>query len=246
MAAQLFRLYHFSPPQLLSVREHNEREQTAKVLAWLAEGKKVALVSDAGTPAISDPGARLVRAVHEAGFFVCPIVGASALTAAVSAAGLLCESFLFYGFLPAKMTARRHILSTWREVEFAVVIYEAPHRLLSSVRDMLSEFGGERGVIFARELTKTFETIVRATLAELLTFIEQDSNQTRGEVVLIIEPVENVERNEEMVALRDVLSILLQELPTKQAANLAAKLTGASKKTAYDLALTLKSNSTKK
>lgn len=241
MTAQLLRLYHCPSPKLLSLREHNEREQSALILKYLSAGKKVALVSDAGTPAISDPGARLLSAVHAAGFKVSPVVGASALTAAVSVAGLKAESVLFYGFLPPKSAARRKILAQWQKSAHAIVIYEAPHRLLECLQDLVLELGATREVTLAREMTKTFETIVHFPADKMLEFVQNDANQQRGEAVLVIEAAPKSSQNDEDDArATEILAILSKDLPLKQAAQLAAEITGVKKNRLYSIGLALK------
>lgn len=241
VTAQLLRLYHCPTPKLISLREHNEREQSTRILEYLSAGKKVALVSDAGTPAISDPGARLVRSAHEAGFKVSPIVGASALTAAISVAGLDTTSVLFYGFLPPKSAARRKILAQWQKSDHAIVIYEAPHRLIECLQDLRSELGAARELTLAREMTKTFETIVRFPADKMLDFVRNDANQQRGEAVLVINAApKTTPINEDEARAAEILAILLKELPTKQAAHLASEITGVKKNRLYSIGLALK------
>lgn len=223
---------------LYACHEHNEREQGDRFITRLLAGDDVALISDAGTPLISDPGYHLVRGARAAGIRVVPVPGASALIAALSAAGLPSDRFIFEGFLPAKTAARQARLAALREEPRTLIFYEAPHRLLESVADMREVFGEERPGVLARELTKTFETIRDLPLAALHEWIAADANQQRGECVLLIggwqAPV-----GEEAVdaeALR-VLDLLLAELPLKRAAALAAQITGVRKNLLYQVAL---------
>jgi 16S rRNA (cytidine1402-2'-O)-methyltransferase len=224
-----------------SLHEHNEVQAGEKVVELLRAGKSVALVSDAGTPAISDPGARLVRRVREAGFAIVPIPGASAVTAAVSAAGLPDSRFLFQGFLPAKRAARVRELEALRALSAALVFYEAPHRVRETLADLAGVLGGEREVVIARELTKLFETIHACRLDEALAWLDADPNRVKGEFVLVVQgaPVATQTRAEES---ERVLAILLRELPLKQAVQLAAEISGAKRNTLYARALEMKSS----
>ncbi|GAB2952845.1 16S rRNA (cytidine(1402)-2'-O)-methyltransferase [Aquaspirillum soli] len=242
VTGQLLRAYGIHVPSLISVREHNEREQCQRILQWLQEGKKVVLVSDAGTPAISDPGARVVQSCHEAGLTVCPIPGPSALTTAVAGAGLQAAQVLFYGFLPPKTVARQKLLQGWQQVDYAVVLYEAPHRIVDCLQDIVTVLGEQRLLVLGRELTKTFETLRRLPAAELLAWVQADSNQQRGECVLIIEQAPPRAQAEDglTVEQQQLLQTLLRAVPTKQAAQLATELTGVKRKLFYDYALQLK------
>lgn len=217
--------------------DHNADTQTQKLLERLQMGQTVALISDAGTPLISDPGFRLVQACHQAGICVSPVAGASAVIAALSVAGLPSDKFYFYGFLPAKSVARQNELKAVSTLPCTLIFYEAPHRIVACVADMLTVLGN-RSVTFCRELTKTFETVHHTDLAGLLALIQNDSNQQKGEMVLVVagatEQLSGVGDNDE------VLMALLQELPLKKAVMVAAKLTGAKKNTLYDRALLLK------
>ncbi len=225
----------------ISVREHNERREAERIINWLREGKSIAQVSDAGTPAVSDPGAILVDVVREAGLKVVPIPGCSAVVTALSASGFTQNQFLFYGFLPPKSGQRKKALQILVDAPYALVFYEAPHRIEECLADMAEIFGAERRVLLARELTKTFETIHRCQLGQVAAWFASDSNQTRGEFVVIIEGAPEVEADESISpeTLR-VLGILLKGLPVKQASGLAAEITGANKKQLYDAALKLK------
>ncbi|MDE2118727.1 MAG: 16S rRNA (cytidine(1402)-2'-O)-methyltransferase, partial [Betaproteobacteria bacterium] len=182
--APMLTHYGIAANRLLALHRHNERGAAEKVIALLAQGQSVALVSDAGTPAVSDPGALLVEAVREAGYRVIPIPGANAALAALSAAGLPAPHFLFYGFLPNKSAARCHALQDLVALPCTLVFYEAPHRILECVADLQAVFGGERQIVLAREITKLFESIHRCTLAEAMDWLNSDPNNQRGEFVL--------------------------------------------------------------
>jgi 16S rRNA (cytidine1402-2'-O)-methyltransferase len=229
--------------RLISVREHNEAREAERIIAWLREGKSVAQVSDAGTPSVSDPGAVLVDAVREAGLKVVPIPGANAAVAALSASGFTQAQFLFYGFLPPKSGQRKSALEALREQVATLAFYEAPHRIVECVDDLLTVFGPERQIVLARELTKTFEQIHRCPLGEAPAWLAADSNHQRGEFVLLVEGAPDAPQDEEMPAeaLR-VLTILLAELPVKQASSLAAEITGANRKKLYQAALDMRAD----
>lgn len=234
-------LSHFGiQTKLIAVHEHNERSAGQKLVELLREGKNIALVSDAGTPAISDPGAVAVGLVRQAGLHVVPIPGASAAITALSASGNLSPHFLFYGFLPAKASQRRQILEELRELSYTLVFYEAPHRILECVSDLSSTLEPSRSVTFARELTKTFETIHACSLAEARSWLEGDSNRQRGEFVILVEGAPATEVEAISVDAQHTLEILLRDLPLKQAVKLAAEISGAKKNALYELALTLK------
>lgn len=232
-------LQHFGiTTALAACHDHNEREQGGRFVAQLLAGDDVALISDAGTPLISDPGYHLVRQVRAAGIEVVPVPGPSALIAALSAAGLPSDRFIFEGFLPAKAAARRGRLDLLKEEPRTLIFYEAPHRVLESVQDMASLFGKDRHAVLARELTKTFETLKGAPLGELAEWIAADSNQQRGECVLLVTGWQAPEGEDAISgeALR-VLDLLLGELPVKRAAALAAEITGVRKNLLYQAAL---------
>jgi 16S rRNA (cytidine1402-2'-O)-methyltransferase len=219
----------------VAYHDHSTEAELRALLAHLQQGQSIALISDAGTPLVSDPGYRLVDAALTAGYRVVPVPGATAAIAALSAAGLPTDRFVFEGFLPAKSAARRQRLEALAGETRTLVFYEAPHRLLETVGDMVAVLGGERVAVLARELTKLHETIRRAPLAELRDWIMADSNQQRGECVLLLR---GAEAGDEAVAEQvRVLKLLLEELPVKQAAALAAKITGSKKNALYELAL---------
>lgn len=225
--------------RLFALHEHNEQVATAKLLKALLGGDEVALVSDAGTPLISDPGFYLVRAARQAGIRVVPLPGPSACIAALSVAGLPTDRFVFEGFLPARSTARKQRLSELASEKRTLVFYESSHRICESLADMAENMGSERQVTVARELTKTFETIKGGSLAELVVWVQADSNQQKGEFVVILQgaPARNSDIDE---TVEQVLTILLAELPLKQAASLAAKITGLPKNRLYEAGLVIK------
>nr|WP_040261826.1 16S rRNA (cytidine(1402)-2'-O)-methyltransferase [Pseudomonas massiliensis] len=232
-------LQHFGiQTPLAACHEHNEREDGGRFLGRLQAGDDVALISDAGTPLISDPGYHLVRQARAAGVPVVPVPGACAVIAALSAAGLPSDRFIFEGFLPAKAAARTSRLEALREEPRTLIFYEAPHRILESVQAMEAVFGPERPAVLARELTKTFETLKSAPLAELKAFIETDVNQQRGECVVLVAgwSAPTGEEALSVEALR-VLDLLLAEMPLKKAAALAAQITGVRKNLLYQVAL---------
>jgi 16S rRNA (cytidine1402-2'-O)-methyltransferase len=223
--------------RMIAVHEHNERRAAREVLALLAAGKSVALVCDAGTPAVSDPGALLVAQARAAGHAVAPVPGANAALAALSVSGLPAAHFLFYGFLPARGAARRRALERLAALPYPLVFYEAPHRVLECVADLAAVLGGARRAVIARELTKRFETVHPCLLAEAQAWLHAERDRVRGEFVLIVEgaarpPAQQAEE-------RRVLEALLAELPLRQAVALAARITGARRNELYRLALAL-------
>jgi 16S rRNA (cytidine1402-2'-O)-methyltransferase len=224
---------------LIPLHEHNEERSAAGIIRMLNEGQAVAYVTDAGTPAISDPGALLVSHVREAGLRVVPIPGPSALTAALSAAGVGAAQFLFYGFLPSKAGARRDALAGLAALPYALVFYEAPHRVLETLEDMVQVLGAERSLVIAREITKLFETFHRCALGEASAWLGEDANRLKGEFVLIVGGAA-LPRDQAVEEAERILRILLGELPLKQAVQLAAEITGAKRNTLYDRALALK------
>ncbi|MCW2294121.1 16S rRNA (cytidine1402-2'-O)-methyltransferase [Pseudomonas sp. BIGb0408] len=224
--------------QLAACHEHNERDEGSRFLERLRAGEDVALISDAGTPLISDPGYHLVRQARAAGIRVVPVPGACALIAALSAAGLPSDRFVFEGFLPAKSVGRRTRLELVREEPRTLIFYEAPHRILECLQDMRDVFGGERQALLARELTKTFETLQGLPLDQLCEWVAADANQQRGECVVLVAGWQAPEEEAavSVEALR-VLDLLLAELPLKRAAALAAQITGVRKNLLYQAAL---------
>lgn len=232
-------LQHFGiDTPLAACHEHNERDEGGRFITKLLAGEDVALVSDAGTPLISDPGYHLVRQARAAGVSVVPVPGACALIAALSAAGLPSDRFIFEGFLPAKAAGRRARLEQVKEEPRTLIFYEAPHRILECLEDMELVFGGERPALLARELTKTFETLKGLPLAELRAFVAGDSNQQRGECVVLVGGWSAPEGEDAISAeAQRVLDLLLAELPLKRAAALAAEITGVRKNLLYQVAL---------
>ena len=237
-------LNHFGiSKKLLAVHEHNEHQSAEKLLIQLRAGENIALVTDAGTPGISDPGAVVVDLVRKAGIKVAPIPGASAVIAALSASGITQNGFLFYGFLPASGAARRKQLEALKVQAVTLVFYEAPHRILECIADLSLVLGADRRITFARELTKTFETFYSCNLGNALSWLEADSNQQRGEFVLLVEaPVQKEAEAIPEDAVR-VLKLLLAELPLKQAVKLATDITQLKKNDLYEFALQLKNES---
>lgn len=225
-------LQHFAiTTPMLAYHDHSDESVLQGLLRRLQAGERLALISDAGTPLISDPGYRLVDAALQAGVQVVPVPGASALIAALSVAGLATDSFCFEGFLPAKSGTRRNALLGLQKEARTLIFYEAPHRLLDTLADMLAVLGQDRVVVLARELTKTFETIKRASLAEMLAWAQADSNQQRGEIVLLLQ---GAQRQQQIDSEAErILYLLMDALPLKQAAKLAAEITGLKKNLLY-------------
>ena len=226
--------------KLISVHEHNERQSAEKLLTNLQIGESIALVTDAGTPGISDPGAIVVKIVREAGIKVVPIPGVSAVVAALSASGITQNGFYFHGFLPASGAARRKVLESLKSQSVTLVLYEAPHRIVECAEDLAKVLGGERQLTFARELSKTFETIYTCPASLASAWLQADVNQQRGEFVLLIEAAPMVEAQEISEEAQRVLKCLLAELPLKQAVALATEITNLKKNDLYELALSLK------
>jgi 16S rRNA (cytidine1402-2'-O)-methyltransferase len=233
--AQLLTRYGLSK-NLIAAHQHNEREVAEKLITRLRAGERIALVSDAGTPAISDPGARIVDAVRSAGLRVMPLPGASAAISALSASGLLHEQFFFVGFLPAKTRQRETVLLSLRRVQGTMVFYEAPHRITETVTALIETFEPARIVVFARELTKLFEEIHRCTLAEAAAWLAADAHRQKGEFVILLEGAPSATDADTAEAER-ILSILLSTCSVKQAAALAAQITGQKKNALYERAL---------
>lgn len=232
---RLLQHYAIATP-LVAYHDHSDERPVGKILAVLAGGGSVALVSDAGTPLVSDPGYRLVRAVQDAGHSVRPLPGPCAAIAALSASGLPTDRFLFEGFLPARAGARANRLERLAGETATLVFYEAPHRLGESLASMVQCFGGDREAVLAREVTKTFETIRRDSLAGLRAFVEGDSNQSRGEIVLLVAGKRETDQ-EISRELADLLLRLARELPIKTAAALVAEWSGVRKRLLYDYLL---------
>lgn len=236
-SAQLLKHYNISTP-LTACHDHNESNKINILIEKLKNGENIALVSDAGTPLISDPGFKLVRAAQENNIRVIPVPGACAAIAALSAVGLPSDRFSFEGFLSSRQSQRLLQLEKLKYETQTLIIYEAPHRILDSVKDMANVFGGDRPVGFAREITKTFETIKKMTLAELVLFIENDHHQQKGEIVLVIGGTPD-EKDLSQEKLDQLLLRLLQDLSVKAASQMAADLFNIKKKVAYQRALEL-------
>ena len=236
-------LEHFSiDTPCTAYHDHTDQRSAHKILSRLADGDDVALISDAGTPLISDPGYRLVAQARNQGIPVIPIPGACAAISALSVSGLPTDKFRFVGFLPAKSTQRQKVLETLKSVPDTLVFYEAPHRICAALNDALEVFGSERIAFMAREISKTFETYLYGTIEELLAQVSADSNQQRGEIVLVL--AGNTASNQNLSANAEkIVKILMYDLPITKAASLAAKITGDDKKQLYQLALTLQNKS---
>ena len=224
---------------MMALHEHNEEMKVKQLVKKLSGGENIALISDAGTPLISDPGYQLVKAALSANIKVSPVPGPSALVAALSVSGLPSDAFIFEGFLPNKSTSRLKKLESLAEEKRTLIFYEAPHRIVACLQDMHQVFGAERKAVVARELTKTFETIKNDSLENLLAWVEGDTNQQRGEFVLLLQGKEKelstIDKEAEYI-----LHTLMQELPLKQASQLAAKITGIKKNKLYEMGLSKK------
>ncbi len=234
-SGRLFNACSINTP-MLSCHDYNETERIELLLGKVAAGDDIALVSDAGTPLVSDPGFQLVRQAHARGITVVPVPGPSAVIAALCSAGLPTDRFVFEGFLPAKAGARQARLQELAKERRTLVFYEAPHRIVECLADMEACFGSERAATLARELTKTYETIIPATLGKLIERVRSDENHQKGEIVLVVGGCAASEGALDADAEK-TLKILLEELPLRQAASLAAKITGLKKNLLYDTAL---------
>jgi len=219
-----------------ALHDHNEREASEQLVRRLRDGATIALISDAGTPLVSDPGYRLVRAARDAGIVVSPVPGPCAAIAGLSIAGLASDRFVFEGFLPAKSPARRAQLETLRADTRTLIFYESSHRIAEALDDVATVFGGERRAVIARELTKLFETVLAGTLAELAARLAADSNQRRGEFVLLVAGADEDADAARLAEGRRVFDLLRRELPPSRAAKIAAEISGASRKLLYDIA----------
>jgi len=240
----LLRHYGIST-RLESLHEHNERSKVPRLLERLRGGASMALISDAGTPLLSDPGYALVSGAHDAGIVPVPVPGPSAVIAALSVSGLPTDRFCFEGFLPARAPARRQRLTALVAVEQTLVFFESSHRVVASLRDMCDLFGAARHACLARELTKRYETVRRASLGELVDWIERDPEQHKGELVILVGGSDAPERASSTEEMRATMALLLEELPPARAARLAARLTGASRNELYRLARDLQGDAEK-
>jgi 16S rRNA (cytidine1402-2'-O)-methyltransferase len=226
--------------RMLAVHDHNEREQVPRLIESLKAGKSIAFISDAGTPLVSDPGFPLVRAARAEGLPVVPIPGPCAAIVALSVAGLPSDRFVFEGFPPPKLSPRRARFAELREDPRTLIFYESPHRVQECLADMVAIFGAEREAVVARELTKQFETVRGGSLGAIEAWLQADSEQLRGEFVILLHGAERTEQQVAQAEAERVLRILLAELPVSQAAALAAQIAGAKKNELYELALRLK------
>ncbi|MGB2466370.1 MAG: 16S rRNA (cytidine(1402)-2'-O)-methyltransferase [Porticoccaceae bacterium] len=236
-------LDHFSIDKpCIAYHDHADKKSSHNILKRLGRGEDVALISDAGTPLISDPGYRLVSEARQQGYSVIPVPGACAAIAALSVAGLPTDKFKFMGFLPAKSTQRKTALAAIKGGTETMVYYEAPHRIADTLADMAEVLGADRDAFMAREISKTFETYLQGSMAELLELVQADSNQQRGEIVLVVAGAAS-EPDLVSVDAEKVLGLLLKELPLTKAASLTAKISGGDKKQLYQLGLSLQQKS---
>ncbi|RYY74139.1 MAG: 16S rRNA (cytidine(1402)-2'-O)-methyltransferase [Gammaproteobacteria bacterium] len=235
-SARLLAHFDIKTPTV-AYHDHIDEHRTEQLISRLLNGEKIALISDAGTPLVSDPGYRLVRSAREKGVQIVPIPGACAMVAALSAAGLPSDRFAFEGFLPAKQIARTSQLESLASDTRTLIFYEAPHRVLETLQDMIAVFGAEREVVVAREITKTFETIEGGKLSAIAEWVAADSNQQRGEIVLMVHGASKLDSVEISAEHERIMRLLLEEMPVKQAASLGAKITGLKKNFLYDWAL---------
>jgi 16S rRNA (cytidine1402-2'-O)-methyltransferase len=235
---QLLNQLGLSKP-CIAAHQHNENEAAQKIIQRLQQGERIALVSDAGTPAISDPGARIVNAVRQAGLNIMPLPGACAAIIALSASGLLQDQFYFVGFLPSKAGQRDSVLQPLRSIAATLIFYEAPHRIADTVAALNALFPGERQLVLARELTKLFEETHRCPLNQAHAWLAADLHRQKGEYVILLEGAKQ-DQVADLTEAQRILTVLLESCPVKQAASLAAKITGLKKNTLYELALTLR------
>jgi 16S rRNA (cytidine1402-2'-O)-methyltransferase len=235
-------LQYFSiKTKTIALHEHNERERTLNLIERLQQGESVALISDAGTPLISDPGYYLVREVRSVGIKVVPIPGACAAIAALSVAGLPTDRFVFEGFLPVKAGARLQRLQKLQSESRTLIFYESPHRITDFLSALCAVFGGERNAVIAREMTKLFETIRSDKIKALISWMAADPNQQRGEFVIIVEGAKQDADDKQVETLR-ILTILLNTLSLKQAVDLTSQITAQKKNDIYEIALRIKKN----
>jgi len=237
--------YHGIETPIRSLHEHNEAARADAIVAQLQTTGSVAIISDAGTPLISDPGYRIVRACQDAGVPVSPIPGASALVAALSVAGLATDRFLYAGFPPAKSVARKAWLSEFADQSCTLVLYESPHRIVASLSDMVDVFGTGREMTLARELTKRFETVLRASCSDILKTVQEDAQQQKGEFVLIIAGKDDRKKvTTDQAEVAPLLRVLLSHMPLKTAAKVASELTGVPRKLVYTIGVDLNNGDT--
>ena len=235
---KLFDHYEIKSP-LTAFHEHNENEKASGIISEINSGKSIALISDAGTPLISDPGYQLVSEAKKIGINVIPIPGPNAAIAALSSSGIASSSFSFFGFLPAKQASRLKLLKTKRSLDETIIFYESPKRILATIKDMMDVFGETRRVCLAKELTKSFETILNDNLIALIDYLESDPSHQKGEFVLIVSPDDKIDFDEAKSELEKILPILCDEMGASKAAKLASKITGLDKKYCYKKAINL-------
>ena len=235
---KLFDHYEIKSP-LRAFHEHNENEKVNGIISEIKSGKSVALISDAGTPLISDPGYKLVSEAKKTGITVVPIPGPNAAITALSSSGIASNSFTFFGFLPSKQTLRIKLLKTKRNLDETIIFYESPKRILATIRDMTDVFGRDRRVCLAKELTKSFETILTDNLPTLMGFLESDLSHQKGEFVILVSPPDKIDHEFAENELEKILPILCDEMGASKAAKLASKITGLDKKYCYKRAISL-------
>ena len=235
---KLFDHYEIKSP-LTAFHEHNENEKASGIISEINSGKSIALISDAGTPLISDPGYQLVSEAKKIGINVIPIPGPNAAIAALSSSGIASSSFSFFGFLPAKQASRLKLLKTKRSLDETIIFYESPKRILATIKDMMDVFGETRRVCLAKELTKSFETILNDNLIALIDYLESDPSHQKGEFVLIVSPNDKIDFDEAKSELEKILPILCDEMGASKASKLASKITGLDKKYCYKKAINL-------
>ena len=235
---KLFDHYEIKSP-LTAFHEHNENEKASGIISEINSGKSIALISDAGTPLISDPGYLLVSEAKKTGINVIPIPGPNAAIAALSSSGIASSSFSFFGFLPAKQASRLKLLKTKRSLDETIIFYESPKRILATIKDMMDVFGETRRVCLAKELTKSFETILNDNLIALIDYLEGDPSHQKGEFVLIVSPDDKIDFDEAKSELEKILPILCDEMGASKASKLASKITGLDKKYCYQKAINL-------
>ena len=236
----LFNYHNIKPKKIISLHEHNENEVTNKVIEWLEKDLMITQISDAGTPGISDPGAKLCYRVMKAGFTISPLPGPCSFISLLSVSGIN-EHFIFYGFLPSQKSQRIKSLSNFKNIKYAVCIFESPHRIIDCLNDIKEVIGSDCSLILGRELTKQFETIKRLNIVELIEFIKIDSNQQKGEFILIIEPKINCVEDELTIHHINSIKTLITEFPPKKAVNITHKILGGNKDKLYQFALSIKS-----
>lgn len=240
-SAKLMQLFSISTP-MRSLHDHNETDRIDEILNLLNDDKSIAIISDAGTPLISDPGFKVVRALREHEQKVIPIPGVSALITALSVSGIATDRFSFEGFLPAKSSGRKSKMDALRKDPRTLIFYESSHRIIEMLKDAISVFGEDRYAFIGREMTKRYESYISNTLKELLTYYQAHSDEQRGEYVVVIEGFSGETEQSEGIDLNELLTILLAELPLKQSVNIAMKITKLSKNHVYQTALTIQNN----